>query len=82
MTYERREHTVGSSLLTHEQKIIQISSGPMDKLAECCCSNHHRPYLLNGLWVVSLSPSCKVHANTEVKWMSATLELEEEENVC
>lgn len=82
MTYERREHTVGSSLLTHEQKVIPISGGPSYGPAECCCTNFHRPYILNGQWVTSLSPGCKVHSNTEIKWMSATLELEEEENVC
>ncbi len=77
MTYDARQHTVGTSLLTHEQKVIPISGGPSYGPAECCCTNFHRPYLLNGQWVTSLSPGCKVHSNTEVKWLSSTLDEDE-----
>lgn len=71
MTYDARERTVGHTLLTQEQKIIPIRVVPKDNVKECCCKNQHEPYLLNGILVTSLSPGCKIHAKSVLKWLGS-----------
>jgi hypothetical protein len=63
MTYEAKERKVGASLLTQEQKIAPMNGHAKLEQVDCCCSNGHRPYLLNGQWVVSTSPACRLHYN-------------------
>ena len=68
MTYDAREREVGDCLLVQDQKIAQIDRNTVCK-SECSCSNGGNKVLLNGIWVKFLSPSCKIHSRTELKWL-------------
>jgi hypothetical protein len=71
VSYDQRERTLGHTMLTQEQKTLHKNSGPNDAPIECCCNNKHQPYLINGHWFVSLDPSCKIHANSIIKWIGS-----------
>jgi hypothetical protein len=65
MSYDAKDKIPGHTLLAQEQKVVPINTAFKKEPVECCCSNHHQPYLLNGQWVVSTSPACRAHYTLE-----------------
>lgn len=59
-----------------EQKIIPITEALQPDAPECCCTNRHEPYLLNGRMVISLSPACHIHSKPELKWIGRRVGVE------
>jgi hypothetical protein len=63
----------------HQQQdadVEGIREVPRKQPQTCCCTNNHRPWLLNGSWVVSTSPGCPIHYGREEQWIASRIPTE------